>query len=76
MSTMEQIRAAVSILGHDDLLITHCTSTYPCRPEELNLRMIQTLRHEFDCPIGYSGHEVGLQTTYAAVILGAFIVKR
>jgi N-acetylneuraminate synthase len=76
MSTMEQIREAVGILGTENLLVAQCTSTYPCQPAELNLRMIQTLRNEFDCPIGYSGHEVGLQTTYAAVVLGACFVER
>ena len=76
MSTIEQIRTAVELLGIDNLLITHCTSTYPCKPEELNLRVIQTLRREFDCPIGYSGHEIGLQATYAAVVLGACLVER
>jgi len=38
--------------------------------------MIKTLQDEFDCPIGYSGHEVGLQTTLAAVMLGACFVER
>lgn len=76
MSSMEQIRAAVDIIGTDNLLITHCTSAYPCPPSELNLHMIQTLGQEFDCPIGYSGHEVGLPTTVAAVTLGACLVER
>lgn len=76
MSTMPEIRRAVALLGLDRLAITHTTSTYPCKPEELNLRMILTLQREFDCPIGYSGHEVGLQTTCAAVVLGAALVER
>lgn len=76
MSTMEQIHEAVSFLGTDNLMVTHTTSTYPCAPEELNLRMITTLRETFDCPIGYSGHEVGLPTTVAAVTLGACMVER
>ena len=76
MSTMEQIRKAVSQLDPKTLLIAHATSAYPCNPAELNLRMIHTLRKEFDCPIGYSGHEVGLQTTVAAVTLGACFVER
>lgn len=76
MSTIDQIRAAVELLGTSNLLITHCTSTYPCDPGELNLRMIETLKQEFDCPIGYSGHEVGLPTTVAAVALGACLVER
>jgi len=76
MSTMDEIRHAVEILGEDGLVVLHCTSTYPSRPEELNLRTIETLRQEFTCPIGYSGHEVGLQTTLAAVALGACVVER
>jgi N-acetylneuraminate synthase len=76
MSTLEEIEQAVEVLGMENLLIAHSTSTYPCPPEELNLRMIQTLQQSFDCPVGYSGHEVGLQTTYAAVVLGAAFVER
>jgi N-acetylneuraminate synthase len=76
MSTMDQIRRAVSVVGTDNLLLTHCTSTYPCRADELNLRMIATLAGEFDCPVGYSGHEVGLQTTVSAVVLGACFIER
>src|SRR5690606_2814900 len=69
MSTLEQIEEAVAFLGTDNLIVMHSTSTYPCDPKELNLRVIQTLREKFDCPIGYSGHEVGLPTTVAAVVL-------
>ena len=76
MSTMEQIRAAVNVVGTENLVITHCTSTYPCEPEELNLHMIQTLRNEFPCPIGYSGHEVGLVPPQVAVALGACVIER
>ena len=76
MSTMEQIRHAVSLLDQDRLLLAHSTSTYPSKPDELNLSMIRTLQDEFDNPIGYSGHEVGLQTSYAAVTLGACFVER
>jgi N-acetylneuraminate synthase len=76
MSTLEEIDRGVSRLDLGKLLIAHATSTYPCQPEELNLRMIQTLKARYDCPIGYSGHEVGLQTTLAAVTLGACFVER
>ena len=38
--------------------------------------MIETLDKAFDVPIGYSGHEVGLQTTYAAIVLGATFIER
>lgn len=76
MSTMEQIHASVDLLGQQNLALTHATSTYPCDPHELNLRMIETLRATFDCPIGYSGHEVGLVTSAVAVGLGACMVER
>lgn len=76
MSTMDQIRHAVSLLDEEKLLVAHSTSSYPCKPEELNLGMIKTLKNEFDCPIGYSGHEVGLQTTCAAVVMGADFIER
>jgi len=76
MSQMEQIKAAVELVGTDDLILAHCTSAYPCPPAELNLKMIQTLRDMYSCPIGYSGHEVGLPTTVAAVTLGACLIER
>ncbi|MDH3252722.1 MAG: N-acetylneuraminate synthase family protein [Ignavibacteria bacterium] len=77
MSTMEEIEAAVSAIGQDNLLIAHSTSTYPCPPAELNLNMIPTLKYMFrSSPIGYSGHEVGLAPTWAAVALGATFVER
>lgn len=76
MSSMDQIRTAIKEIGSDNLVITHTTSSYPCPPDELNLRMIETLQKEFDCPIGYSGHEVGLVPSAIAVALGACLVER
>ncbi len=76
MSTLQQIKEAVAVLGEENLIITHATSTYPCDPQELNLRMIETLREAFRCPIGYSGHEVGLVPSAVAVALGACMVER
>jgi N-acetylneuraminate synthase len=76
MSTVEQIDKAVSVLNSENLLIAHSTSAYPCDPKELNLRMIPVLQNRYEVPIGYSGHETGLQTTVAAVTLGACFVER
>lgn len=76
MSTMEQINNAVSYLNPKNLLIAHSTSAYPCEPKELNLKMIPVLEKKFEVPIGYSGHETGLQTTVAAVTLGASFIER
>ena len=77
MSTMRQIRHAVEVLGSENIVLCHATSTYPAAAKELNLRMIHTLQGEFpNVPIGYSGHETGLQTTVAAVAIGAVFVER
>jgi N-acetylneuraminate synthase len=77
MSTMRQIRHAVEVLGSENIVLCHATSTYPAAATELNLRMIHTLQAEFpNVPVGYSGHETGLQTTVAAVALGAVFVER
>lgn len=76
MSTQDEIDRAVAVFDKSKLLMTHATSTYPCPPDELNLRMIATLRNRYNVPVGYSGHETGLQTTVAAVALGACIVER
>jgi N-acetylneuraminate synthase len=77
MSSVDEIDAAVSAVGHKNLLIAHSTSTYPCPVDELNLRMIRTLKREYPRgPIGYSGHETGLAPTWAAVALGATFIER
>jgi N-acetylneuraminate synthase len=77
MSTLDQVDEAVQVVGKDNLLIAHSTSSYPCQIDELNLRMIDTLERRYpDVPVGYSGHEVGLATTWAAVALGAVFFER
>jgi N-acetylneuraminate synthase len=77
MSTMDEIREAVDKFGTDNLMIAHSTSAYPCSPQELNLRMIETLSDLYPgVPTGYSGHETGLATTVAAVAMGACFVER
>ena len=77
MSTSAEIDEAVATVGRDQLLVAHATSTYPCPVAELNLRVLTALKRNYpECPIGYSGHEVGLATTWAAVALGATFVER
>jgi len=76
MSTLQQIDHAVDVLGTQDLILMHCTSTYPSQVDELNLRAIRALKERYGVPVGYSGHEVGLSTTVAAVALGACMVER
>ncbi len=77
MSTIEEINASVKAVGTKDLLIAHSTSAYPCKLEELNLKVIRTLKQIYpEVPVGYSGHETGLSPTWAAVALGAAFIER
>lgn len=77
MSTIEQIDRALDTLGTDRVVLMHATSTYPLEPEEANLRAIATLRDRYPgVPVGYSGHERGLQISLAAVAIGAVAVER
>jgi N-acetylneuraminate synthase len=77
MSTLEQIDRAVAVFDPAKLVILHATSTYPLPAEEANLRMIPALQERYPgIPIGYSGHERGLQISIAAVALGAVVVER
>jgi N-acetylneuraminate synthase len=77
MSSMEEIEEALNTIGTDNIMIAQSTSTYPCKLEELNLRVISTLKEKYPTvPIGYSGHETGLAPTWAAVVLGATFVER
>lgn len=76
MSTYEEICNALEILGTDNLALMICTSTYPNQLNEINLKRIETLRQKFGVPVGYSGHELGITPTLAAVGMGAALVER
>jgi len=76
MSTYDEIDHAVAVLGTDDLILMHTTSTYPAKYEQLNLRAIPTMAERYHLPIGYSGHETGIPTSVAASVLGACCVER
>jgi N-acetylneuraminate synthase len=76
MSTTEQIDHAVDVLGKEDLILLHACSTYPAYYDELNLRAIPIMLARYGVPVGYSGHETGIPSTVAAVVLGASCVER
>lgn len=78
MSTLQEVYRAYHILAlAPELGILACTSAYPCKPEDLHLNRIHTLKEMFPSAlIGYSGHEAGLWTTLCAVAMGARIVER
>jgi len=78
MSTTNEIRDAINVFqgNNCDFELMHCNSSYPMENKDANLNMISTLRDEFKCDVGYSGHERGLQISIAAVALGATSIER
>jgi N-acetylneuraminate synthase len=76
MSTYAEIDHAVEVLGKEDLILMHTTSTYPAKYEQLNLRAIPNMIERYGIPVGYSGHETGIPTSVAAAVLGACCVER
>ncbi len=78
MSSMEEIDVAVSTVRkyHDNLLLLHCNSSYPCPPEKIGMPVMNELGRRYGLPVGYSGHETGLGPSVAAVALGAGLVER
>lgn len=76
-STIEQVEKAVRILGREDLVILHCVAAYPCADEDINLEVMNTLSRMFpDVPVGYSGHEAGIEPSLAAAAMGACMIER
>ena len=78
MSNMKDIRKCIKIFKKNNCKYTllHCVSTYPCKEEDLNLNMINTLKKTFKCPVGYSGHESSVSPSCMAAMLGAEVIER
>jgi len=78
MTTYEDIDRAVEIFRGENcpFELMHTVSTYPMDDKHANLKMIGTLREKYNCNVGYSGHEVGLAVSYAAVAMGATSLER
>ena len=78
MSDLTEIAEAVEVISkyNDELVLLHCVSTYPSEFEEINLKVMETLKQEFDCLVGYSGHERGIAVSEAAAVLGACAIER
>ena len=79
MSTLEEIKTAVEIFRKHDcpFELQHSNSTYPMALNEANLKCIETLKNEFKCNVGYSGHEsIGYLVCIVAVVLGANSIER
>lgn len=77
MSTLDEIDNAVDILKYnDDFILMHCNSNYPAPLDELNLLVIPYLKYRYNCRVGYSGHEYGVEPTVIAAVLGAEYIER
>jgi len=78
MSTLGQVEKAVKIFRDFEcpFELMHCNSSYPTEDFNSNLKCIKILGEQFDCNVGYSGHEKGIQITLAAVALGVTSVER
>ena len=78
MSTMKEIEEAVNLIGKHNkkLILLHCVSTYPSEYEEINLKLMETLKKKFNVLVGYSGHERGIAVSEAAATLGAVMIEK
>jgi N-acetylneuraminate synthase len=76
MSTYAEIDHAFEVLGKEDLILMHTTSTYPANYDELNLRAVPTMAKRYGLPVGYSGHETGIPTSVCSAAIGACCVER
>ncbi|MEO6771870.1 MAG: N-acetylneuraminate synthase [Kofleriaceae bacterium] len=88
MSTLDEVRAAIEIIAgtwgvapadpslRARLTLLHCTTEYPAPFDEVNLRAMHTLAHEFGLPVGYSDHTPGISVATAAVALGATVIEK
>lgn len=79
MAGMEEVGAAVEVVlaaGNRDIILLHCVSAYPARPESVNLRAMLALAETFKLPAGYSDHTLGIEIAVAAAALGARVIEK
>ncbi len=79
MATLAEVRAAVDAaqeVGNKQLVLLQCTTDYPSRPDDANLRTIPHMAREFHVPVGYSDHTASFETSIAAVALGACVIEK
>ena len=79
MSTLEEVSHAIDVIaktGNKKLVLLHCTSRYPTKIEEINLKAMLILQQEFGVPVGYSDHTLGIDVSIAAACLGATVIEK
>jgi len=80
MATMEEIEATLELYdvrhAKNQIVLLHCVSAYPAKPLDVNLRVMDTLRLRFGCPVGYSDHTTGIECAVAAAAMGACVIEK
>jgi N-acetylneuraminate synthase/N,N'-diacetyllegionaminate synthase len=79
MATLNEVREAVNTIkkaGNNKIILLHCTTNYPCPLQEVNLRAMLTLKKQFNLPVGYSDHTLGILLPIMAATMGAKIIEK
>lgn len=79
MCNLADIQEAVNTVystGNEDIILLHCTSLYPTKPNQVNLRMMDTMKNAFPLPVGLSDHTLGITISIAAVARGACVIEK
>ena len=79
MATLGEVEEALNVIrseGVEDVILLHCVTSYPTKKDDVNLRVIETLKHTFKLPVGFSDHTLGITVPIAAVALGACMIEK
>lgn len=79
MAMLKEVKEAVKTIkkcGNNKIILLHCTTDYPCSPDEVNLRAMTTLKKEFNLPVGYSDHTKNIFVPIMAIAMGAAVIEK
>ncbi|KKQ57704.1 MAG: N-acetylneuraminate synthase [Parcubacteria group bacterium GW2011_GWA2_38_13] len=79
MANMDEVKNAIDCIknqGNNDIIALHCTTNYPCPPNEINLMALITMKKKLDVLVGYSDHTLGIQTPIMSATLGACVIEK
>lgn len=79
MSTIDEVRFAIKAIrdnGKNNITVLHCTTEYPTPYKDVNLKAMNTIQSEFNIPVGYSDHTIGIEISIAAVAMGATVIEK
>jgi len=79
MASLGEVERAIEVIiggGNQQVILLHCVSSYPARIEDVNLRVMNTLKEAFGFPVGYSDHTMGIEVSLSAAALGAVVIEK